>query len=120
LGARFRHAQRGILAARAARPGVAGVLDKYGTRTFQGRAGACRTYAEQGVPLTERAAFGLALAQCHRAGAVGFRQLLHVSRSRFRAAWYINGKQPKAGQIFRNPDLAKAFRLLQAQGRDAL
>ena len=34
-------------------------------------------------------------------------------------AWYINGQQPKAGQIFRNPDLAKAFRLLQAQGRDA-
>ena len=34
-------------------------------------------------------------------------------------AWYIDGKQPVAGQIFRNPDLAKAFRLLQAQGRDA-
>ena len=33
--------------------------------------------------------------------------------------WYIDGKPPKAGQIFRNPDLAKAFRLLQAQGRDA-
>ena len=30
-----------------------------------------------------------------------------------------NGKQPLPGQIFRNPDLAKTFRLLQAQGRDA-
>ena len=32
------------------------------------------------------------------------------------ATWYIDGKQPKAGQIFKNPDLAKTFRILQAQG----
>lgn len=35
------------------------------------------------------------------------------------AAWYIDGKPPAAGQIYRNPDLAKTFRLLQAQGPDA-
>lgn len=34
------------------------------------------------------------------------------------AAWYIDGKPPVAGQIFRNPDLAKTFRLLGERGRD--
>ena len=30
--------------------------------------------------------------------------------------WYINGKRPVAGQIFKNPDLAKTFRLMQKGG----
>ena len=34
------------------------------------------------------------------------------------ATWYIDGKQPVAGQIHRNPGLAKTFRILQQQGRD--
>jgi gamma-glutamyltranspeptidase/glutathione hydrolase len=33
-------------------------------------------------------------------------------------AWYINGQKPKAGQIFKNPDLARTFRLFAEQGRD--
>jgi gamma-glutamyltranspeptidase/glutathione hydrolase len=33
--------------------------------------------------------------------------------------WFVNGKRPVAGQIFRNPDMAKTLKLLQAQGRDA-
>src|SRR5262249_45933284 len=33
--------------------------------------------------------------------------------------WYINGRRPVAGQIYRNPDLARTFRLLQEGGRDA-
>ena len=33
--------------------------------------------------------------------------------------WYIDGKPAQGGADFRNPDLAKALRLLQAQGRDA-
>jgi gamma-glutamyltranspeptidase/glutathione hydrolase len=32
--------------------------------------------------------------------------------------WYIDGKQPVAGQIYRNPDLAKTFRLIQKNGKD--
>jgi gamma-glutamyltranspeptidase/glutathione hydrolase len=35
------------------------------------------------------------------------------------ATWYIDGQPPAAGQIYRNRDLAKTFRLLQQQGRDA-
>jgi gamma-glutamyltranspeptidase / glutathione hydrolase len=33
--------------------------------------------------------------------------------------YLINGKPPNTYDIFRNPDLARTFRLLQAQGRDA-
>jgi gamma-glutamyltranspeptidase/glutathione hydrolase len=34
------------------------------------------------------------------------------------AAWYVNGKRPAAGQIYRNRELAKTFRILQQKGRD--
>ena len=32
--------------------------------------------------------------------------------------WYVNGRPPSPGQIFRHPDLARTFRLLQAHGAD--
>ena len=32
--------------------------------------------------------------------------------------WYVDGRAPVAGQIFRNPGLARTYRLLQQQGRD--
>jgi gamma-glutamyltranspeptidase/glutathione hydrolase len=33
--------------------------------------------------------------------------------------WYINGLPPQPGQIYKNPDLARTFRLFAEQGRDA-
>ena len=33
------------------------------------------------------------------------------------ATWYINGQPPAPGQIFRNPGLAKTYRILQEKGR---
>src|ERR1700759_188159 len=77
------------------------------------------TYASQGVPLTERAAY-----DWHLPNAIGPKpsdaaNCCTAPDPDSIHAWYVNGQQPKAGQIFRNPDLAKAFRLLQAQGRDA-
>jgi len=113
--------QRGILSATV--PGAVWgwqeVLEKYGTRTFKEVLEPAATYASQGVPLTERAAF-----DWHLPNAIGpvpsdpAHCCTSLDPDSVRA-WYIDGKQPKAGQIFRNPDLAKAFRLLQAQGRDA-
>src|SRR6185437_1694556 len=32
--------------------------------------------------------------------------------------WYPRGRPPQVGQIFKNPDLARAWQLLQAQGAD--
>ena len=33
------------------------------------------------------------------------------------ATWYVGGRPPRAGQIHRNPSLAKLFRVLQQRGR---
>ena len=113
--------QRGILAATV--PGAAWgwqeVLDKYGTRTFKDVLEPAATYAEQGVPLTERAAFDWRLPDAIGPVPSDPANCCTTVDPDSVHAWYINGKQPRAGQIFRNPDLAKAFRLLQAQGRDA-
>jgi gamma-glutamyltranspeptidase/glutathione hydrolase len=32
--------------------------------------------------------------------------------------WYVKGQPPRAGQVFKNPALARTFRLLQAKGSD--
>jgi gamma-glutamyltranspeptidase/glutathione hydrolase len=95
------------------------VLGKYGTRTFKEVLEPAATYASQGVPLTERAAFDWHLPNAIGPVAPDPSHCCTALDPDSIRAWYINGKQPEAGQIFRNPDLAKTFRLLQAQGRDA-
>lgn len=113
--------QRGILAATVPGSvwGWSEVLEKYGTRTFKEVLEPAASYAEQGVPLTERAAFDWHLPNALGPVASDPSRCCTALDPDSVRAWYINGKQPVAGQIFRNPDLAKAFRLLQAQGRDA-
>ncbi len=113
--------QRGILAATVPGSvwGWSEVLEKYGTRTFKEVLEPAATYASQGVPLTERAAFDWHLPNALGPVASDPSRCCTALDPDSVRAWYINGKQPVAGQIFRNPDLAKAFRLLQAQGRDA-
>jgi len=113
--------QRGVLAATV--PGsVWGwqeVLQKFGTRTFKEVLEPAATYASEGVPLTERAAFDWQLPNAIGPVPSDPSHCCTALDPDSVRAWYIDGRQPKAGQIFRNPDLAKAFRLLQAQGRDA-
>ena len=113
--------QRGVLSATV--PGAVWgwqeVLEKYGTRTFKEVLEPAATYASQGVPLTERAAFDWRLPNALGPVPSDPAHCCTALDPDSVHAWYINGQQPKAGQIFRNPDLAKAFRLLQAQGRDA-
>jgi len=113
--------QRGILSATV--PGAAWgwqeVLDKYGTMTFKDVLEPAATYASEGVPIAERAANDWRLPNAVNAIRSELAGCCTAPDPDSIKAWYINGQQPKAGQIFRNPDLAKAFRLLQAQGRDA-
>ncbi len=113
--------QRGVLAATV--PGAAWgwqeVLDKYGTMTFKQVLEPAAVYASQGVPLAERAAFDWHLPNAVNAVRSDATHCCTAPDPDSIHTWYINGQQPKAGQIFRNPELAKAFRLLQAQGRDA-
>ena len=93
------------------------VLDKYGTMKFKQVLEPAATYAEQGLSAFRTHRLRLASAQGgERQSAASWRIAAPTLDPDSIAAWYIDGKQPKAGQIFRNPDLAKTFRMLQAQG----
>jgi gamma-glutamyltranspeptidase/glutathione hydrolase len=94
------------------------VLDKYGTMKFKDVLAPAAEYAEKGFPVSERIA-----ADWHLPIGVNddITQVEHcctkIDPDSIRT-WYINGKQPVAGQIYRNPDLAKTFRILMEKGRD--
>jgi gamma-glutamyltranspeptidase/glutathione hydrolase len=95
------------------------VLDKYGTMTFKQVLEPAATYATQGVGLTERSANDWRLPKAIGPVPSDAANCCIAQDPDSIHTWYIDGHPPRAGQIFRNPDLAKAFRLLQAQGRDA-
>jgi gamma-glutamyltranspeptidase/glutathione hydrolase len=90
-------------------------LSRFGTKTLKEVLQPAIDYAQGGYPVSQRIAhdwhlpFALPLAKCCT-------ELDPDSVKTF----YIDGKPPVAGQFFRNPDLAKTFRLLAAGGRDAL
>ena len=94
------------------------VLDKYGTMKFKDVLAPAADYAEKGFPVSERIAsdWRLPVAENDDPG-----QIEHCCTKLDPDSvktWYINGKPPVAGQIYRNPDLAKTFRILMAKGRD--
>jgi len=90
------------------------VLSRFGTMTLKQVLEPAVQYAENGYPVTERIAQDWQLPE-----ALPLRgcctQLDHDSVK----TWYVNGAPPKPGDIFKNPDLARTFRLLQAQGVEA-
>jgi len=89
------------------------VLTRFGTKTFKEVLQPAIDYAEQGFPVTEeiqsswRMKNALPLVGC----------CTQVDPDSVKT-FYLNGTPPTTGTIFRNPDLAKAFRLIQQQGRD--
>jgi gamma-glutamyltranspeptidase / glutathione hydrolase len=90
------------------------VLKRFGKRTFKEVLEPAARYAENGFPVSERIAHdwrippALPLIGCCKEPDPDSIK-----------TWTIGGAPPTAGQIFRNPDLARTFRLLQAHGRDA-
>jgi gamma-glutamyltranspeptidase / glutathione hydrolase len=94
------------------------VLHRFGSMTFKETLQPAIDYAEQGFPVSERIAKdwrvprGLGPVPSDPRGCC-----TQVDPDAI-ATWYINGQPPAPGQIFRNPDLAKTFRLLQEKGRD--
>jgi gamma-glutamyltranspeptidase/glutathione hydrolase len=96
------------------------VLDKYGSMTFKQVLEPAATYASEGVALPERTAHDWQLPKAIGPKPSDAANCCTAVDPDSVRTWYINGKQPKAGQIYRNPDLAKTFRLMQAQGRDAV
>jgi len=94
------------------------VLRRFGTMTFKETLQPAIDYAEQGFPVSERIAFDWTLPNAVGPVASDARRCCTVRDADAVATWYVNGQKPSAGQIFRNPGLARTFKLLQQQGRD--
>jgi gamma-glutamyltranspeptidase/glutathione hydrolase len=102
--------QRGIYSVTV--PGVAAGWDamrsRFGTKPFSELLAPAIWYAENGFPVSERIAAGWA-------GSVK----MHSAHPNSRKTYLIDGERaPKAGEIFRNPDLAGSLRLIAEKGRD--
>jgi gamma-glutamyltranspeptidase/glutathione hydrolase len=95
------------------------VLEKFGTLSFKEVLQPAIEYARRGFPVTERIAYdwlnmpkGLSDPPNSRSGCCTQFDPDSI------ATWYIDGKPPVKGQIFRNPHLAHTFKLLQEHGPD--
>jgi gamma-glutamyltranspeptidase / glutathione hydrolase len=91
---------------------------RFGSLTFKETLQPAIDYAEQGFPISERIAYDWILPKGLADTATDPRKCCTQIDPDSVATWYIDGKEPTAGQIHRNPGLAKAFRILQEQGRD--
>jgi len=94
------------------------VLRRFGTMTFKETLQPAIDYAEQGFPVSERIAFDWTLPNAISPVANDARRCCTARDSDAVATWYVNGQKPSAGQILRNPGLARTLKLLQQQGRD--
>jgi gamma-glutamyltranspeptidase / glutathione hydrolase len=90
------------------------VLQRFGTLTFKEVLEAAARYAQNGFPVSERIASDWKLPN-----ALPLRGCCTRLDPDSVKVWYVNGQPPAPGQIFRNPDLARTFRVLQEQGADA-
>jgi gamma-glutamyltranspeptidase / glutathione hydrolase len=95
------------------------VLDKYGTMGFKQVLQPAIDYATQGFAVSERIAHEWVLPKAVNTPRSSLSSCCTELDPDSVSTWYIRGTPPQAGQIFRNPDLAKSFKLLQDQGRKA-
>jgi len=89
------------------------VLTRFGTKTFKDVLQPAIDYAEQGFPVTEEIE-----SSWRMKNALPLRGCCTEVDPDSVKTFYINGVPPATGTIFRNPDLAKTFRMIQQQGRD--
>ena len=83
------------------------VLEKYGTMTMAEVLEPAIHYAEHGFPVSHII-------------ADAWSSLENNQEPSTRETWLLDGKRaPRAGEVFRNPDLAETYRLLGKEGRDA-
>ena len=95
------------------------MLKRFGTRSLKDVLAPAVAYAEEGFPVSQRIAqedWRLEPALPPGSSAAGCCKSLDPDSV---AVWHPGGKPPQPGQVFRNPDLAKTLRLIQAQGAEA-
>ena len=93
-------------------PGVVAGWDaarsRFGTKPFSELLAPAIYYAENGFPLSETIAAGWARSV-----------KLHSEHPNSTKTYLVDGtRAPKAGEVFRNPDLAGSLRLIAEKGRD--
>jgi gamma-glutamyltranspeptidase/glutathione hydrolase len=89
-------------------------LKRFGKLTFKEVLEPAAQYAQNGFPVSERIAHDWQLPQ-----GLPLEACCTTLDPDSIKTWYVNGVPPQPGQIFKNPDLARTFRLLQAKGSDA-
>ena len=94
------------------------VLHRFGTLTLKETLQPAIDYAEQGFPVSERIAKDWTIPKGVGAVPSDPRRCCTQVDADAAATWYVNGRPPAAGQTFRNPDLARTYRILQEKGRD--
>lgn len=103
--------QRGIYSVTV--PGVVAGWDamrtKFGTKPFSELLAPAIYYAEQGFPVHEVVA-----------GGWGRSAKMHSEHPNSKATYLVDGgtRAPRAGEVFKNPDLAKSLRRIADKGRD--
>jgi gamma-glutamyltranspeptidase/glutathione hydrolase len=89
-------------------------MQRFGKLTFKEVLEPAVQYAENGFPVSERIAHDWRLPN-----ARPLRKCCTEPDPDSIRTWYLNGQPPQAGQIFKNTDLARTFKLLQLKGADA-
>jgi len=87
------------------------VLKRFGKLTFKQVLEPAVGYAQNGFPISERIAH-----DWHLPNALPLQGCCTAQDPDSIRTWYVDGAQPLPGQIFKNPELAKTLRLLQAKG----
>jgi gamma-glutamyltranspeptidase/glutathione hydrolase len=90
------------------------VLDRFGKLGFKEVLEPAVEYAQNGFPVSERIA-----RDWRMPNALPLRGCCTSQDPDSIKTWYVKGVPPQPGQIFKNPGLARALRLLQAKGSDA-
>ncbi len=81
--------------------------ERYGRLSMEQVLSPAIRYAENGFPVTELIAYYMRLSQNRFEDYPGFRE-----------TYMPDGETPDKGDVFRNPDLAKTYRLIAERGRD--
>jgi gamma-glutamyltranspeptidase/glutathione hydrolase len=90
------------------------VLKRFGRLTFKEVLQSAVAYAQDGFPVSERIAHDWRLPN-----ALPLQGCCTSQDPDSIKTWYVNGAPPLPGQMFKNPDLARTFKMLQAKGSDA-
>jgi len=90
------------------------VLKRFGKLTFKEVLEPAVEYAEHGFAVSERIAHDWQLPN-----ALPLQKCCTDPDPDSIKTWYVNGQPPRAGQMFKNVELARSLRLLQAKGAEA-